>query len=488
MRSPPKWRGVRNPRSTACCRTRRTASTSHRPPSCPSTRRRSPSSSTTSRSSSPCTATVGGACGDTYCSEVVTENWPATSLRTCAEVCRLATTCSTISTRFRETARPAPAQSRQSTARPRRADRTAALDPLERSGMGMVRSPGRVAHLRRRAPDRRPVGRGYELVSHTGEAMTDDERSRGIDRRGFLGAAASGAALAAASAIGCAPESAPEPERWDHEFDVVVIGSGTGLVRCSPPRRGAKVVVLEKRNIIGGTTGHSGGVAWIPNNNVMNGGPRRPREGVAYLTKLSGARRAGAPRRLSRCRTRDGGLRRGDIPLRWRVSKILGNNADYHPEWPGAMTRGRSIEPVTDRVGLYGPELIDGLQKGFEDGRWRDPARDARAAPDREASRRDGRTRDRRRRGDPRRRADPDPCSTRRASRVGRLRMGFRAEAAFPARADAVHPRRRRQHRRRAPHGDGRRRGSAQHERGLRTSRSTRPRPRLQRPSTWGRR
>jgi succinate dehydrogenase/fumarate reductase flavoprotein subunit len=49
------------------------------------------------------------------------------------------------------------------------------------------------------------------------------------------------------------------------------------------------------------------------------------------------------------------------------VSKILGNNADYHPEWPGAMTRGRSIEPVTDRVGLYGPELIGGLQKGYED-------------------------------------------------------------------------------------------------------------------------
>jgi succinate dehydrogenase/fumarate reductase flavoprotein subunit len=53
-------------------------------------------------------------------------------------------------------------------------------------------------------------------------------------------------------------------------------------------------------------------------------------------------------------------------PLRFRVSTIMGDNADYHPEWPGALQRGRSVEPITDREGLFGPELIEGLRAGFE--------------------------------------------------------------------------------------------------------------------------
>jgi succinate dehydrogenase/fumarate reductase flavoprotein subunit len=53
-------------------------------------------------------------------------------------------------------------------------------------------------------------------------------------------------------------------------------------------------------------------------------------------------------------------------PLQWRVSKIMGQSAEYHPEWPGAVPRGRSIEPAVDRQGLYGPVLMQKLREGFE--------------------------------------------------------------------------------------------------------------------------
>lgn len=194
-----------------------------------------------------------------------------------------------------------------------------------------------------------------------------------LSRRQFLGGTTSALALGTAALAGCpAPEpTAPGETPFDHEVDVVVIGSGTGLVAAIAARAaGADVLVLEKRKIIGGTTGHSGGVAWVPNNNVMKAeGLSDDRDkALTYLRKLAGGQ---ASDELLEAFV-DAGAEMLEFveahsPLRWRVSKIMGNNADYHPEWPGAMTRGRSIEPVVEREGLYGPELIGGLQKGFED-------------------------------------------------------------------------------------------------------------------------
>lgn len=200
----------------------------------------------------------------------------------------------------------------------------------------------------------------------------NEPRPSSLNRRRFLGGAAGALALGAGGLAGCTPPAEPSKEApWDHEFDVVVIGSGTGLVAALAARvAGAEVLVLEKRKIVGGTTGHSGGVAWIPNNNIMKseGLADDPEQARIYLTKLAGGQAtpelieaflAAGPEMVD--------FVAAHSPLRWRVSTILGNNADYHPEWPGAMTRGRSLEPVTDRQGLYGPELIGGLQKGFED-------------------------------------------------------------------------------------------------------------------------
>ncbi|MFP6640532.1 MAG: FAD-binding protein, partial [Myxococcota bacterium] len=53
-----------------------------------------------------------------------------------------------------------------------------------------------------------------------------------------------------------------------------------------------------------------------------------------------------------------------NTPITWRVSKIMGKAADYHPEWEGAVPYGRSIEPSVDAMGLYGSHLVLALMQG----------------------------------------------------------------------------------------------------------------------------
>lgn len=64
---------------------------------------------------------------------------------------------------------------------------------------------------------------------------------------------------------------------FDEVFDFVVVGSGGGSM-CAAllmRRLGKSVLILEKTDLIGGTTARSGGVMWIPNNCFMK------RDGVA---------------------------------------------------------------------------------------------------------------------------------------------------------------------------------------------------------------
>ncbi|MFP5304906.1 MAG: FAD-dependent oxidoreductase [Gammaproteobacteria bacterium] len=58
---------------------------------------------------------------------------------------------------------------------------------------------------------------------------------------------------------------------FDESFDFVVVGSGGGSMCAGLVMRsaGRSVVVLEKTDLVGGTTARSGGVMWIPNNPFM---------------------------------------------------------------------------------------------------------------------------------------------------------------------------------------------------------------------------
>ena len=81
------------------------------------------------------------------------------------------------------------------------------------------------------------------------------------------------------------------PDRWDRVVDVVVIGSGAaGLTAATLAHDGgAEVLVLEKAPLIGGTTGVSGGMPWVPMNAHMAdiGVPDSRDEALEYIRRLT---------------------------------------------------------------------------------------------------------------------------------------------------------------------------------------------------------
>lgn len=84
--------------------------------------------------------------------------------------------------------------------------------------------------------------------------------AKNVSRRDFLkGAAVSALGMAA---LGALPMNAAAEENWDIETEVLVVGAGgTGVCAAAEAvNAGAKVLILEKAGIAGGTTNFSGGV------------------------------------------------------------------------------------------------------------------------------------------------------------------------------------------------------------------------------------
>src|SRR5258708_29892496 len=73
-----------------------------------------------------------------------------------------------------------------------------------------------------------------------------------------------------ASAMGDAGKMG-ETRSWDHEADIVVVGSGAAALAAALTVSvgGARVVILEKSLVLGGTTAMSGAGTWIPANHHM---------------------------------------------------------------------------------------------------------------------------------------------------------------------------------------------------------------------------
>jgi succinate dehydrogenase/fumarate reductase flavoprotein subunit len=113
-----------------------------------------------------------------------------------------------------------------------------------------------------------------------------------VSRRNFLQAAGVGAAGAAlAGAVPFNASRAAAQGSWDQEADIVVVGSGAAAFSAAATAHslGNSVIVLEKANVVGGTTGKSGGVYWIPNNSLMaDFGLEDPKDAaIRYMARLA---------------------------------------------------------------------------------------------------------------------------------------------------------------------------------------------------------
>jgi 3-oxosteroid 1-dehydrogenase len=119
-----------------------------------------------------------------------------------------------------------------------------------------------------------------------------EETSR-ISRRAFLKAAGSGTLLTAAAAAAVAVDQSPAfaQQRWDHESDVLVVGSGAAASSAAifAHEGSARVLMIEKAAVPGGTSRKSAGAYWIPNNYMMRAkGWADPREDcLRYMARLA---------------------------------------------------------------------------------------------------------------------------------------------------------------------------------------------------------
>lgn len=154
---------------------------------------------------------------------------------------------------------------------------------------------------------------------------------------------------------------------FDVTTDFVSVGSGGGglagaLTACV---HGAESMVVEKREVIGGSTAKSGGVMWIPNNPLMaaEGVSDSYEDAMAYFEDVVGD--VGPASSTSR--------RHAFVTQGPRMVSFLQSQgvrfvrcegwSDYYPEAKGGCARGRSIEGRLFDGTKLGPWL-DRLQHG----------------------------------------------------------------------------------------------------------------------------
>ncbi|EFA76597.1 3-ketosteroid-delta-1-dehydrogenase [Heterostelium album PN500] len=143
--------------------------------------------------------------------------------------------------------------------------------------------------------------------------------------------------------------SATTQPKWDHNYDVVVVGSGAGGMTASitAQLKGLKTLLIEKDEKYGGTSSMSGGALWIPNNLYLQEGGVKDsvEEAKKYLDATVGDDVSDV-RKMAY-------LTRGPEMLQFLHDntnhvrfQYTNGYSDYYPERPGGHPRGRSIDPV----------------------------------------------------------------------------------------------------------------------------------------------
>ncbi|POX88736.1 FAD-binding protein [Mycobacterium kansasii] len=160
--------------------------------------------------------------------------------------------------------------------------------------------------------------------------------------------------------------------RWDRSVDLLIAGSGgggmvAGLVALD---RGLEPLIVEKQALVGGSTGLSGGIVWLPNNPLMRaeGIADTHEDGLAYLADVVGD--VGAASSAAR---REMFLTAGyemiDFLIRKGVRLIrCAGWSDYYPNHRGGNAAGRAVEGIpfdAAQLGSWSGRLQPPLAKNY---------------------------------------------------------------------------------------------------------------------------
>ena len=136
---------------------------------------------------------------------------------------------------------------------------------------------------------------------------------------------------------------------FDETFDFVAVGSGGGSMCASLVMRsaGKSAVILEKTDLVGGTTARAGGVMWIPNNSFMrrDGVDDSSDQALTYLDAVIGDARDAPGATPARRRTYVTEAPRMVEFLVGQGVKLTRASywPDYYDELPGGSVPGRTV-------------------------------------------------------------------------------------------------------------------------------------------------
>ncbi|WP_079728742.1 FAD-dependent oxidoreductase [Okibacterium fritillariae] len=149
-------------------------------------------------------------------------------------------------------------------------------------------------------------------------------------------------------------------EKSRKTFDLVIVGSGTGLAAAlAAHERGLEVLVIEKTDLIGGSTARSGGAFWIPANEILEarGAGDTVERADRYLETLVGE--TSTPAKLRKyVRSGNDTVRMLHRMTRMKFTWAQGYS-DYHPEVSGGSAAGRSCECRPFDAARLGPHRAD---------------------------------------------------------------------------------------------------------------------------------
>src|ERR1700722_12985420 len=137
---------------------------------------------------------------------------------------------------------------------------------------------------------------------------------------------------------------------WDTSVDLLIAGSGGGgmVAALAALDSGIEPLIVEKQALVGGSTGLSGGMVWLPNNPLMQseGIADSYEDGLAYFDDVIGD--VGPASSLARREMfLSAGVEMINFLLRKGIRMVRCPGwSDYYPNNKGGNAAGRSVEGV----------------------------------------------------------------------------------------------------------------------------------------------
>jgi 3-oxosteroid 1-dehydrogenase len=159
---------------------------------------------------------------------------------------------------------------------------------------------------------------------------------------------------------------------WDKSVDLLIVGSGGGgmVAALATLDAGLEPLVVEKQALVGGSTGLSGGMVWLPNNPLMrrDGIPDSHEDGLAYFADVVGdIGAASSPARREVFLTSGSDMITFLLRKGVRLVRCPGWS-DYYPNHKGGNTAGRGVEGIpfdAAELGSWSDKVQPSMAKNF---------------------------------------------------------------------------------------------------------------------------